>query len=130
MADENFHINRSEPVRTRPNRFDDFCILPNRKLDRRSGLPHVPNFEPDFGPVRKGSGSNHGSELNLAITTNQQEINDFEADNKVAKSYIILYTGSIVAHALDMRSQDAQKLWELLERSYGQPTTMTAFMKL
>ena len=46
-------------------------MLPNRKLDRRSGSPHVPNFEPDFGPVRKGSGSNHSSELNLAITNKE-----------------------------------------------------------
>jgi hypothetical protein len=44
-------------------------MLPNRKPDQRSGSPHVPNFELDFGPVRKGSGSNHGSELNLAITS-------------------------------------------------------------
>jgi hypothetical protein len=36
--------------------------------DFGSGSAPMPNFEPDFGPVRKGSGPNHGSEPDFGNT--------------------------------------------------------------
>jgi hypothetical protein len=41
----------------------------NLELDHRFGPTPCPNFEPDFGQVLKGSGSNHGSEPDLGIST-------------------------------------------------------------
>ncbi|KAG1800489.1 hypothetical protein EV424DRAFT_425700 [Suillus variegatus] len=52
----------------------EFCKSLNRGLDRRFGSPYCPNFEPDFGQVRNGSGSNRGSGPDLAITTRMTQI--------------------------------------------------------
>src|SRR5712691_12976841 len=56
---------RSGSVRTR---FTTSGGPPNREPDFRSGSAPMLNFEPDFGPVRKGSGPNRGSELDCGIT--------------------------------------------------------------
>ena len=55
-----------EPVRTR---FRQIAICLNLKLDLRFSSGWRPNLELNLGSVRIGSGSNLGSELNLAITT-------------------------------------------------------------
>ena len=51
----------SNPVRTS-------SILLNPELNFRSGSAEVLNFELDFGPVLKSSGSNFGSGLNFGNT--------------------------------------------------------------
>ena len=43
--------------------------LPNRELDFRFGSGPMPDFGPDFGPVRKSSGPNRGSEPDCGITS-------------------------------------------------------------
>jgi len=55
---------RSEPVQ---NQFRKFMAPPNLELDHRSGFSPGMNLGPVHGPVQLGSGSNHGSELNLTI---------------------------------------------------------------
>ena len=50
---------RSGSVRTR---FTTSLGAPNPEPDFRSGSASMLNFEPDFGPVRKGSGPNRSSE--------------------------------------------------------------------
>jgi hypothetical protein len=57
------------PVRSErgPNVFENFPAPLNLELDHRSGSAQAPNFELNHGPVRVGSGSNHGSEPNLTI---------------------------------------------------------------
>ena len=53
---------RSEPVR---NGFSNMMTPLNLEPDRRSGSAQGMNLEPNHGPVRLGSGSDHGSEPNL-----------------------------------------------------------------
>ena len=52
----------SEPVR---NGFSNMMTPPNLEPDRRSGSAQGTNLELNHGPVRLGSGSDHGSEPNL-----------------------------------------------------------------
>ena len=54
-------------VRTRSERVLKILLAPDREPDHRSGSSPAPNLGPDHGQVRLGSGSNHGSELNLTI---------------------------------------------------------------
>jgi hypothetical protein len=56
-------------VRTRSDAFNAFKGKPNTELDHRSGSTYSPNLELDHGPVHEKSGSNHGSEPNLCITS-------------------------------------------------------------
>ena len=54
-------------VRTRSERVLKILWAPDREPDRWSGSSSALNLGPDHGPVQQGSGSNHGSELNLTI---------------------------------------------------------------
>jgi hypothetical protein len=49
------------------NPFGHNPLAPDLKPDHRSGSSLSLNLGPDHGQVRLGSGSNHGSELNLTI---------------------------------------------------------------
>jgi hypothetical protein len=49
------------------NPFGHNPLAPDLEPDHRSGSSPAPNLGPDHGQVRHGSGSNHGSELNLTI---------------------------------------------------------------
>ena len=59
---------RSEPVQ---NPFNKNPGPPNREPDHRSGSSQTLNLGPNHGQVRLGSGSNHGSELNLSISNTE-----------------------------------------------------------
>jgi len=47
-----------------------------RDAEVQSGSAIWPNFEPDFGQVRQGSGSNFGSGLNCGITNDDTNTNN------------------------------------------------------
>jgi hypothetical protein len=49
------------------NPFGHNPLAPDLEPDHRSGSSLSLNLGPDHGQVRLGSGSNHGSELNLTI---------------------------------------------------------------
>ena len=68
---------RSEPVR---NGFSNMMTPLNLEPDRRSGSAQGMNLEPNHGPVRLGSGSDHGSEPNL---TTPRAIWDFVDDPQI-----------------------------------------------
>ena len=59
------------PVRSKlvQNPFNKNPGPPNREPDHRSGSSQIPNLGLNHGQVRLGSGSNHGSEPNLSIST-------------------------------------------------------------
>src|SRR6267154_6334899 len=62
-------MHRFEPVRTGSNGFKKILTCANQGPNHMfgSGLPTL-DFEPNFGPVRKSSGSNLGSEPDCGST--------------------------------------------------------------
>ena len=61
-------------VRTRSERVLKILLAPDREPDHRSGSSSALNLGPNHGQVQLGSGSNHGSELNLTIPINGQAV--------------------------------------------------------
>src|ERR1700678_12862 len=62
------------------NRFREIDVWLNLELDFRFGSAKVLNFELNFGPVLRSSGSNFGSGPNFGITSIEKHVhrvNDF-----------------------------------------------------
>src|ERR1700691_3330577 len=62
-------INQLQNIYVSSNKLSDLYISPNLGLDQRFGPALCLNFKPDFSQVLKGSGLNHGLELDLSIAT-------------------------------------------------------------
>src|SRR6267154_4363313 len=61
-------MHRFEPVRTGSNGFKKILTCANQGLNHAFGSGLTLDFEPNFGPVRKSSGSNLGSEPDCGST--------------------------------------------------------------